>query len=392
MTRLAICAIFKNEAAFLLEWIAYHRVVGFDHFYLYDNESTDGGADLIRQSNQATYVTVTEWPPRPGQLPAYRHFIDHHAQACDWVAFIDLDEFLLPLQDRSVRALLDRIPTASAVLVQWRVFGPSGWEQRPEGLVIDNYIMRTIDAFSANRHVKSIVRCADLLDITDNPHQFRLRADAADPLGRTIPNIPIQETPCHEGLVINHYQTRSRQDWFEKLGRGRADTDKEEMAYRSHLIKHYEDMSTLRDETIRSFSDEVRAMLAAAPLGEPDAPAQLEPPAEPPPGPPPEPEPDWSRQGDAAWRYRDGRALVYRDNGRPGLPWLGALRRAAAGLVDPTFLTDPYGHIRTFPSEQEAMAACEAVLEQTVGKETTAAAGGGQSGGQSGGQTEPTGA
>ena len=388
MSRLAICAIFKNEAAFLLEWIAYHRVVGFDHFYLYDNESTDGGADLIRRSNQAPYVTVTEWPPRPGQLPAYRHFIDHHAQACDWVAFIDLDEFLLPLQDRSVRALLDRIPTASAVLAQWRVFGSSGWEQRPEGLVIDNYTMRTTDAFSANRHVKSIVRCADLLDITDNPHQFRLRADAADGLGRTIPNIPIQETPCHEGLVINHYQTRSHQDWFEKLGRGRADTDKEEMAYRSHLIKHYDDMSTLRDETIRSFSDDVRAMLAAAPPGEAEAPVHVEPPPElppepslglptepppePPPGPPPEAEADWTRQGDAAWRYRDGLALVYRDNGRQGLPWLGALRRTAAGLVDPSFLTDPYGHIRTFPSDQAAMAACEAELNEAAGQETEA--------------------
>ena len=142
MSRLAICAIFKNEAAFLLEWIAYHRVVGFDHFYLYDNDSTDGGTDLIRQSSLARHVTVTQWPPRPGQLSAYRHFINHHAQACDWVAFIDLDEFLLPLQERSVRSLLDRIPSASAMLVQWRVFGPSGWERRPEGFVIDNYTMR----------------------------------------------------------------------------------------------------------------------------------------------------------------------------------------------------------------------------------------------------------
>jgi hypothetical protein len=368
MSRLAICAIFKNEAAFLLEWIAYHRVVGFDHFYLYDNDSTDGGGDLIRQSNLAPYVTVIQWPPRPGQLPAYRHFIDHHAQACDWAAFIDLDEFLLPLQERSVRPLLDRIPTASAVLVQWRVFGPSGWQQRPEGLVIDNYTMRTADNFSANKHVKTIVRCADLLDITDNPHQFRLRADAANPLGRTIPNIPIQETPCHEALVINHYQTRSHQDWFEKLGRGRADTDKEEMAYRSHLIRHYEEMSTVLDETIRSFSDAVRETLIAAPASEPEQPEVAAPPLA--------AEADWTPQGDGAWRHRDGLALVYRDNGRPGLPWLGALRRTAAGLVDPTFLTDPYGHIRTFPSDQEAIDACDAVLEKKTGKQADAATAG----------------
>ena len=148
MSRLAICAIFKNEAAFLLEWIAYHRIVGFDHFYLYDNDSTDGGADLIRQSNLARYVTVTQWPQRPGQLPAYRDFIDHHAQGFDWAAFIDLDEFLLPLEGRSVRPILESLGTASAVLVHWRVFGPSGWDERPAGLAIDNYTKRAAVAFS----------------------------------------------------------------------------------------------------------------------------------------------------------------------------------------------------------------------------------------------------
>ncbi len=361
MSRLAICAIFKNEAAFLLEWIAYHRVVGFDHFYLYDNDSDDGGSDLIRHSRLASHVTLTQWPPRPGQIPAYRHFIDHYARQCDWVAFIDLDEFVLPLQERSVRPLLDRLPAASAMLVQWRIFGPSGWVERPEGLVIDNYTMRTPDNFSANRHMKSIVRCADLLDVTDNPHQFRLRGGACDTLGRTIPNIPLQENPCHEALVINHYQTRSRQDWFEKLDRGRADTNKEDVAYRSYLIEHFAEMSTVFDETIRSFSDEVRDVLATAAADEPEEePVAANPPAE---------AADWTPQGVAAWHYRLGLALVYRDSGRPGLPWLGALCRAAAGLVDPTFLTDPSGHIRTFASDQDAMSACEAELEQLVRRE-----------------------
>ena len=368
MSRLAICAIFKNEAAFLLEWIAYHRVVGFDHFYLYDNDSTDGGADLIRQSGLAPHVTLTQWSARPGQIPAYRHFIDHRVQECDWVAFIDLDEFLLPLQERSVRPLLDRIPSASAMLVQWRIFGPSGWDQRPEGLVIDNYTMRTNDNFSANRHMKSIVRCADLVDVTDNPHQFSLRGQACDTIGRSIPNIPIQENPCHEALVINHYQTRSRQDWFEKLDRGRADTDKQEMAYRSHLIKHFEDMSTVLDETIRAFADEVRETLAVAATGAPEELVSA--------APLPEAEPAWTTQGGSAWRHRDGLAMVYRDNGRPGLPWVSALRGSAAGLVDPSFLTDAYGHIRVFPSDQEAMAACEAELERVVGTETEAAVAG----------------
>ncbi|GEM_PF-1902278 len=350
MNRLAICAIFKNEAPYLLEWIAYHRVVGFDHFYLYDNDSTDGGAALIRRSPLAAHVTLTQWPPRPGQLSAYRHFIDHHAQACDWVAFIDIDEFLLPLTDRSVRPVLDRLPPASAVLVHWRVFGPSGWVERPDGLVIDNYTMRAEDGFPANRHVKSIVRCADLLDVTANPHEFRLRGQPCDTTGRPVRNIGIQETACHEALVINHYQTRSRQDWLEKIHRGSAMIEQDQPKYPAELLDHYAEISTVPDQTIRSFADAVRAALGTAvrpPDPAPQAPGEVT---------------AWAPQGNAAWTHGDGLALVYRDNGRPDLPWLGALRRSAAGRIDPTFLSDPLGHVRTFASDREAIAACEAEL------------------------------
>lgn len=350
MSRLAICAIFKNEAPYLLEWIAYHRIVGFDHFYLYDNDSTDGGSALIRASHLGAHVTLTQWPPRPGQLSAYRHFIDHHAQTCDWVAFIDIDEFLLPLNERSVRPALDRLPHASAVLVHWRVFGPSGWMERPEGLVIDNYTMRGEDGFSANLHVKSIVRCTDLLDVTANPHEFRLRGQPCDALGRPVPNIGIQPTACHEALVINHYQTRSRQDWLEKIHRGSAMIEQEQPKYPAELLDLYAAVSTVADHTIQSFADAVRAVLAN-PEPAPD-PALLA----------PDGATGWGPQGSAAWSHPDGLALVYCDSGRPGRSWLGALRRSAAGRVDPTFLTDAQGHIRTFASDREAIAACDAAL------------------------------
>lgn len=39
--KLAICVIVKNEAPYMKEWIDYHRLVGVEKFYVYDNESTD---------------------------------------------------------------------------------------------------------------------------------------------------------------------------------------------------------------------------------------------------------------------------------------------------------------------------------------------------------------
>ena len=39
--KVSICAIFKNEAKYLREWIEFHKIVGVEHFYLYNNFSTD---------------------------------------------------------------------------------------------------------------------------------------------------------------------------------------------------------------------------------------------------------------------------------------------------------------------------------------------------------------
>jgi hypothetical protein len=353
MSRLSICAIFKNEAPYLLEWIAYHRAVGFDHFYLYDNDSTDGGSLLIQRSPFASCVTLTQWGQRPGQLSAYRDFIAHHRASADWVAFIDIDEFLLPSDGRSVRPLLQRLNAASAVLVHWRVFGPSGWVGRPDGLVIDNYTQRAEDDFPANRHVKSIVKCAELLDVAQNPHEFRLRGPTCDTSGRMVPNVAIQAEVCHHGLVINHYQTRSHQDWLEKIARGSAMIEQQEPKYEVGLFDHYAEVCTVRDEAIRVFAPEVRAAVAAAEQQQAADPVQ--------PG-------DWQRCGDSAWERWDGTGLVFCDRGRSGMPWIAGLRGAAAKLTDPTLLTDSFGRVRDFPNDAEAMTACdEAVSKQAAG-------------------------
>jgi hypothetical protein len=69
MLKIAVCAIFKDEASYLLELIAFHRMIGVDLFVLYDNGSTDGGAELVRRSSFARNVTLVEWADRPDSSP-----------------------------------------------------------------------------------------------------------------------------------------------------------------------------------------------------------------------------------------------------------------------------------------------------------------------------------
>jgi tetratricopeptide (TPR) repeat protein len=237
--------------------------MGFDHFVLYDNDSTDAGADIIRASPLASHCTVTHWPERPGQLSAYRHFIRNHARRFDWAAFIDLDEFLLPLGEAGLRELLESWSGYSAVLVSWRIFGSSGWQEPPQGLVIENYDMRSADEMPVNHHIKSIVRCQDLLDVVkENPHEFRVKGQVCNTAGHPVPNTAIQPEACHVNLVLNHYVTRSRQDWMAKIRRGDAMIEKSELKYKAEMFEHFDEMSHIKDETIKKWAPSVKAILS----------------------------------------------------------------------------------------------------------------------------------
>ncbi len=48
----------RNEGSYLLDWIAYHRSIGFDHIFIYTNDNTDGSDDLL---DRLAYTGAVTW-------------------------------------------------------------------------------------------------------------------------------------------------------------------------------------------------------------------------------------------------------------------------------------------------------------------------------------------
>ena len=90
------------------------------------------GPEFIRGSSFARNVTLIEWSDRPGQVSAYRHFHAHYAREFTWVAFIDLDEFIMPVGGGSIRDMLIRkvYEPYGDILLNWLILGPSGHDRR----------------------------------------------------------------------------------------------------------------------------------------------------------------------------------------------------------------------------------------------------------------------
>jgi hypothetical protein len=220
---LSVCAIYRDEARYLREWVAFHRLVGVDRFYLYNNRSTDDHLEALAPYLEDGTVEVRDWRLYPGQVAAYEHCVAEHREDSRWIACIDIDEFLFSPTGRPLSELLPDFETWPGVGVHRTAFGTSGHATPQAGLVIENYVRRAQDEKTMGV-IKSIVDPARV-ESCHSCHAFTYHdgALAVDETKQPIgPPISHTETMSHSLLVVNHYWTKSEQEAREKLSKPTA--------------------------------------------------------------------------------------------------------------------------------------------------------------------------
>ena len=137
----SVVLIFKDEAPFLEEWIEYHLMLGVDHFFLYNNNSSDHYLSIIQKYIDRGLITLIEWPDYPGQYSAYLHWYKSYRCETHWVTFIDVDEFLCPISEESLQAVMKHYDKFPVILTYWKLFGTNGQlTHNKDKLVIEQYI------------------------------------------------------------------------------------------------------------------------------------------------------------------------------------------------------------------------------------------------------------
>ena len=276
---LAICAIVKNEHDYLLEWIAYHRVVGVDHFLIYNNSdpSDDGTTGLLSKLHGIGAVEVVLWPDRPNwglpnevyvrpQIPAYYDGIERLRNEAEWVAFIDVDEFLLPMKENDLPRTLMFYEQFGGVGANWRMFGFSGETKKRNVPVCQRFTMAASPENMVSQHVKCIARPALIREVGIH-RPFLNGGILVDEHGRELKHpYGFRYPVSYDLLRINHYYTKSQEEWLEKVARGRAShPQKRQESSVSH--KHFNDE---RDTFMLKFCDAtmqgMRALAASAGL------------------------------------------------------------------------------------------------------------------------------
>lgn len=128
MRYLAIVTL-RNEAAFLLEWLAHHRAVGFTDFLVFSNncqDGTDAMLDRLEAAGQLTHIRNDgPYDKRGIQFTAMKTADKHPlVQQADWILTLDIDEFVnIHTGDGTLLDLLAALPEADAITLTWRLFG-----------------------------------------------------------------------------------------------------------------------------------------------------------------------------------------------------------------------------------------------------------------------------
>jgi glycosyl transferase family 92 len=277
----AIACILRDEAAHLPEWLVWHVALGVQLIRLYDNGSTDGLAEAVAPYVAAGLVEVVPWPALrlepearaqhwPEQNLAYMHALATLRDRADWLALIDVDEFVMlgPGEAGSLPAFLRTLPPeADLVTLYWRRFGSGGHQRRPPGLAVEAFQLRAEDRPGPEALHKPLLR-PSRAGFVVNAHAPVMRDGASGVPEGTGPRLrsPAALGPAAQfgRIWLNHYHTRSREEFEAKVARGWPAVDAARKAGRPEAWFAENDHAAVADAGALRFAPATRAMLARA--------------------------------------------------------------------------------------------------------------------------------
>jgi hypothetical protein len=190
------------------------RWLGVDHVFLTDNDSSRSAwiISTLASDFPSSFLTLRRDATPKAQLKTYAWCAEEQRAAFNWMAFFDMDEYLVVRQGKggtrapSLKSFLDKYRHFAGLSVNWVLVGPSGREVRPRrGGVLAAY---TMCIPMPDRHVKTIANTYYLEGTSVHPHNFHFRC--ARKCSHEIPCLARFSKQCrvlHSSMQLRHSAT-----------------------------------------------------------------------------------------------------------------------------------------------------------------------------------------
>ncbi len=273
----------KNEGPFILEWLAYHQLVGINDFIVFTNDCSDGTDLILERLDEMGHVRHLPNPScvtgkEGGHHWAAMAYVDAmgRLRRSDWFVSFDVDEFIcIKTGGRQLIDLLGEVQGADFISMNQRNFGCAGIETYDP----DQLIMAQFDRAMASdnsyygwdraRGVKTITRGGAAFERMGNHSPEVSRKDlvwvngSGDPIPPELYTGTLKSTKgAHSGndlVQLNHYALRSMENFLVKSERGDANRKvTEEVKYWRQYWNQYDD-NLVEDQSMFEWVPEVQA-------------------------------------------------------------------------------------------------------------------------------------
>jgi hypothetical protein len=232
-----MCAIAKKENRYIKYFIKHYKDIGYNHFYLYDNnlsgrESLED-VEIVKDGVKEGYITIIDYKniPNNPQMEAYYSCYENYNKEYDWISFYDIDEFLILKEKRiKIQHFLNhpRFNNCDNIKVSWKVYNDNEqleYEDRP---LIERFPTET-EYLYEERHIKSTVRGG--LDYHNlrksyNPHNIWTNLKSCTSSGKPTDNGCFVYPPDFETSYLNHYNTKTIREYYEKTNKNNVEPEK----------------------------------------------------------------------------------------------------------------------------------------------------------------------
>jgi hypothetical protein len=230
----------RDDNDYLDEWVTYHLGIGFEHIVMYDHKSV-----VPVENIWGDKVSVVRSDRDSIFEPEYFNQTTLRTHKSYWMAMLDVDEFIVLFESKNINEFLKPFEEFAALGLPWSMYGSSGHITKPNGRVTDNYLWRRPDE---PMWIKSIINTQYCTSICD-PHRGEYGRSAVNEMREYI-NGPVCDSP-RAFIKINHYFTRSYEEWVKKVerGTGNPNTPPRPMDWFEDIRIH----STVYDDVLKDF-------------------------------------------------------------------------------------------------------------------------------------------
>lgn len=232
--KIALVSIVKNEDDYLKEFVNYYIDLGFDHIYIYNDDSDNHPSLFLEKEIKEGYITIIEVIPEYIEInnknvkyfTKYQNSVYSEAikiyNEYDWLAFFDLDEFLEIKINKRLKELLNEYMDYPAIGINWVIYGANGQFKKESGTVIQRFKYNNNKEEKINPHIKTILQPKLCIEnnayfkydphsiISDNNNFITIDFE------KNRINGPFNPKGTDNIAIINHFCTKSYEEFIKR--------------------------------------------------------------------------------------------------------------------------------------------------------------------------------